>query len=197
MLELQRKGAHNINFVTPTHFVPQVLAALTHAIPKGLRLPLVYNSSGYERTATLRLLEGVVDVWLPDAKYADAVTAHRLSGFRDYVTHNRLALKEMRRQVGDELVLDELGLVQRGLIIRHMVLPGGLSGTPEVLNWIAAELSHRVHVSLMDQYFPAHQVIGDPTLGRKISDTEYVNALQAFDAAGLERGWYQNTGDEV
>jgi putative pyruvate formate lyase activating enzyme len=197
MLELQYQGAHNINLVTPTHFVPQILAALPHAIRRGLRLPLVYNSSGYERTATLRLLEGVVDIWLPDAKYSDAVTARRLSGFRGYVTYNRLALTEMKRQVGDDLVLDKDGLAQRGLIVRHMVLPGELSGTPEILNWIAAELSPRVHVSLMDQYFPAHRAIGDAILGRKITDAEYTSALHAFDSAGLERGWCQNTGDEV
>jgi putative pyruvate formate lyase activating enzyme len=197
MLELQHRGAHNINFVTPTHFVPQILAALPHAIQAGLRLPLVYNSSGYERIATLRLLEGIVDLWLPDAKYADATTARRLSGFTDYVTHNQLTLKEMWRQVGDDLVLDRDGLAQRGLIVRHMVLPGGLAGTPEVLKWIAAELSPCVHVSLMDQYFPAHRAISDSTLGRKINDTEYETALQAFDDAGLERGWYQNTTSEL
>jgi putative pyruvate formate lyase activating enzyme len=197
MLELQRKGAHNINLVTPTHFMPHILAALPHAIRAGLRLPLVYNTSGYECVEALRLLEGVVDIWLPDAKYADAGVARRLSGFEDYVEHNRAALKEIYRQVGNELVLDEAGIARRGMIVRHMVLPGGLAGTAEVLGWIAAELSPHVHVSLMDQYFPAYRVLDDPLLGRKITGEEYQAALDAFDAAGLENGWYQSTtGDE-
>jgi putative pyruvate formate lyase activating enzyme len=138
-----------------------------------------------------------VDIWLPDAKYADAGVARRLSGFEDYVEHNRAALKEIYRQVGNELVLDEAGIARRGMIVRHMVLPGGLAGTAEVLGWIAAELSPHVHVSLMDQYFPAYRVLDDPLLGRKITGEEYQAALDAFDAAGLENGWYQSTtGDE-
>ena len=192
MLELQRKGAHNINFVTPTHFVPHLLAALPHAIRGGLCLPLVYNTSGYERVEILRLLEGVIDLWLPDAKYSDEATARRLSGFRNYVEYNHAALREIYRQVGDELVLDEEGNARRGMIIRHMVLPGGLAGTTEALSWIARHLSPRVHFSLMDQYFPAHRAIGDPILGRKITGDEYLAALETLDAAGLERGWYQS-----
>jgi putative pyruvate formate lyase activating enzyme len=196
MLELQRKGAHNINFVTPTHFVPHILASLPHAIRGGLRLPLVYNSSGYERVATLRLLEGVVDLWLPDAKYAHDATAQRLSGFNNYVKNNREALREIHRQVGDELVLDEAGYAKRGMIIRHMVLPGGLAGTAEVLGWIARRLSSRVHVSLMDQYFPAHRAVRDPVLGRKITAEEYNAALDALEAAGFERGWHQSARED-
>jgi putative pyruvate formate lyase activating enzyme len=199
MIELQRKGAHNINLVTPTHFMPQLLSALPHAIHGGLHLPLVYNSSGYESVAALRLLEGVVDIWLPDSKYAgddgDRI-ARRLSGFEDYVENNRAALREIYRQVGDELMLDENGLAVRGMIVRHMVLPDGLAGSGEVLRWIASELSPAVHVSLMDQYFPAHRAVGDPVLGRKITVDEYIAALDAFDAAGLENGWYQNTGED-
>jgi putative pyruvate formate lyase activating enzyme len=199
MLELQRKGAHNINFVTPTHFMPQILAALPTAIEGGLRLPLVYNTSGYECVEALRLLEGVVDIWLPDAKYGGADAnriARRLSGFKDYVENNRAALREIYRQVGDELVLDDQGLAVRGMIVRHMVLPEGLAGTSEVLHWIASELSPAVHVSLMDQYFPAHRAIGDPVLGRKITPEEYEAALEAFDTAGLENGWCQNTTED-
>lgn len=193
MLELQRKGAYNINFVTPTHFMPHILAALPHAIEGGLRLPLVYNTSGYERVEALRLLEGVMDLWLPDSKYADNAVARRLSGFRNYVEHNRAALREIYRQVGEELVLDENGIARRGLIIRHMVLPDGLAGTREILRWIADELSPRVHVSLMDQYFPAYQAVGDPVLGRKITWEEYQEALAALGAAGLDNGWVQTT----
>ena len=195
MLELQRKGAHNINFVTPTHVVPQILAALVHAARGGLRLPLVYNTSGYERESTLRLLDGVVDIWLPDAKYADDTIARRLSGFRDYVANNRAALREMYRQVGHKLSLDSDGIAARGLIVRHMVLPDSLAGTAEVLAWLAGALSPRVYVSLMNQYFPAYRAIDDPVLGRKITPDEYLAALEAFEAAGLKRGWFQNTDE--
>jgi putative pyruvate formate lyase activating enzyme len=196
MLELQRKGAHNINLVTPTHFMPQILAALPQAIKGGLRLPLVYNTSGYERVEVLRLLENVIDIWLPDAKYAEDAAARHLSGFEDYVEHNRAALREMYRQVGDELVLDAAGIAIRGMIVRHMVLPQDLAGTAAVLSWIAGNLSTFVHVSLMDQYFPAHRAVGDPLLGRKITVEEYESALQALDAAGLRCGWCQSATDE-
>jgi putative pyruvate formate lyase activating enzyme len=196
MLELQERGAHNVNLVTPTHVVPHVLKALALAAGRGLRLPLVYNTGGYESVETLRWLDGVVDLYLPDAKYADDAVARRLSGFRDYVAANRAALREMGRQVGDDLRLDGDGLARRGLIVRHMVLPEGLAGTAEVLRWIAAELSPRVHVSLMDQYFPAHRAVGDPALGRKVTFDEYLAALEAFDAAGLERGWRQSHDEE-
>lgn len=191
MVELQQRGAHNVNLVTPTHFVPQILAALPLAIEMGLRLPLVYNSGGYESVEVLRLLDSVVDVWLPDAKYADDEIARRLSGFSRYVEHNRAALREMYRQVRDEILLDDEGIARRGLIIRHMVLPGGLAGTGEIMRWIASELSPGVHVSLMAQYFPAHRAVGHPLLGRKLTPEEYEDALAAFDEAELERGWRQ------
>ncbi len=191
MLELQGRGCHNINFVTPTHFVPQILAATDHAAGRGLHIPLVYNTSGYETVATLRLLEGVIDVWLPDAKYTDDAVARRLSGFPGYVAHNRAALREIFRQVGDRLVLDEDGIARRGMIIRHLVLPHGLADTSGVLRWIAAELSPRVHVSVMDQYFPAYKAVDDPELGRKLTSEEYEAALDAFESAGLENGWMQ------
>jgi putative pyruvate formate lyase activating enzyme len=193
MLELQRKGAHNINFVTPTHFLPQILAALPQAIQGGLSLPLVYNTSGYERVECLRLLDNVVDLWLPDSKYASDDVARRLSGFKDYVRINRAALREIYRQVGAELDLDDQGIARRGMIIRHLVLPGGMAGTDDVLLWIAQNLSKRIRVSLMDQYFPAHRAVGDPILGRKISYEEYECALEAFDTADLEQGWCQYT----
>ena len=191
MLELQARGCHNINLVTPTHWVPQVLGALPAAIEAGLRLPLVYNCSGYEGLEALRLLERAIDVYLPDAKYADDAPARRLSGFRGYVRANRAALREMFRQVGAELVVDKDGLAMRGMIVRHMVLPGGLAGTPRVLEWIARELSPKVHVSLMAQYFPAHKAVGDPVLGRKVTQDEYLEALAALETYGLEHGWKQ------
>lgn len=191
MLELQDRGCHNINFVTPTHFVPQILAAVDHAASLGLAIPLVYNTSGYETVDTLRLLEGVIDIWLPDAKYTDDAIARRLSGFPGYVAHNRAALREIYRQVGGELILDADGIARRGMIVRHLVLPGGLADTAGVMRWLAAELSPRVHVSLMDQYFPAYKAVDDPELGRKITPQEYNAALAAFESAGLENGWMQ------
>lgn len=196
MLELQARGCHNVNFVTPTHFAAAILAALPIAIAGGFRLPLVYNSSGYDAVETLRLLDGIVDVYLPDAKYADDETAKRLSGFLGYVAANRAALQEMYRQVGEELVLNDEGVAVRGMIVRHLVLPGGLAGTSEVLRWIAANLSPRVHVSLMNQYFPAHRAVGHPLLGRKLTEEEYLEALAAFDESGLEYGWRQEASDE-
>ena len=195
MLELQRRGCHNINLVTGTHFVPQILAALEVAIPQGFRLPLVYNTSGYEAIETLQLLDGIVDVYLPDAKYADEEAARRLSGFRRYVHYNRLALLEIFRQVGPDLQLDSSGLAVRGMIVRHLVLPDGLSGSRDVARWLAANLSPRVHVSIMGQYFPAHRAVGDPVLGRKITPEEYEAAIEAFVEAGLETGWQQEQDD--
>jgi putative pyruvate formate lyase activating enzyme len=198
MIELQSKGAHNINLVTPTQFLPQILSALPIAINDGLELPLVYNTSGYERVEVLRLLEGIVDLWLPDSKYADSTVARRLSGFEHYVEHNRLALTEIYRQVGATLVTDDAGrcaatIARRGMIVRHLVLPEDLAGTNELLQWIADQLSPEVHVSLMDQYFPAYQTIEEPLLGRRITLSEYTAALDAFDQAGLCHGWCQDT----
>jgi len=197
MLRLQARGAHNINFVTPTHWVAAILAALPLAIEGGLRVPLLYNTSGFERVETVRLLDGVIDIWLPDAKYADDEVAQRLSGFPGYVSANRAALLEMYRQVGDALILDSEGIAWRGLVIRHLVLPEGLSGTSKVLEWISLNLSRRVHVSLMDQYFPAYECVQDPVLGRKITVDEYAESFEALAAAGLEEGWVQEHDDCV
>jgi putative pyruvate formate lyase activating enzyme len=211
MLDLQRRGAHNINFVTPSHWGAAILAALPLAVERGLRLPLLYNASGYERVETLRWLEDVIDIWLPDCKYADDDVAVRLSGLPDYVRYNRAALLEMFRQVGPELVLDDQGIAVRGLIVRHLVLPGGLAGTAQVMAWLADNLSPQIYVSLMHQYFPAHLAhlptqaprptqtsawalhgtIDDPLLGRKVTEAEYDAALEALSAAGLENGWVQ------
>ncbi|MBN1639752.1 MAG: radical SAM protein [Anaerolineae bacterium] len=197
MLELQRKGAHNINFVTPTHYVPAILGALLIAVEGGLRLPLVYNSSGFERVETLRLLEDVVDIWLPDAKYDDDEVALRLSGFPGYVSHNRAALTEMLRQVGPKLSLDGDGIARRGMIVRHLVLPAQLAGTAEVMGWIAGALSQDVHVSLMAQYFPAYECVGDAVLGCKITEAEYEDAVAALLSSGLENGWVQEYDNDA
>jgi uncharacterized Fe-S radical SAM superfamily protein PflX len=198
MLELQALGCENINFVSPSHVVPQILAALVVAVDGGLRLPLVYNTGGYDAPATLRLLDGVVDIYMPDMKYADASTGQRLSGVADYPARNRAAILEMHRQVGD-LVLDERGVARRGLLVRHLVLPGGLAGTAEAARFIATEVSPDTYVNIMDQYHPAHLAVGWPAheagrypgISRPLTAPEYESAVEAGIAAGLRRldGW--------
>lgn len=191
MVRLQRQGVHNINFVTPTHFLPQLLAALWLAIPLGFRLPLVWNSSGYEKSDVLELLEGVVDIYLPDMKYADDDTARYLSNAPGYRDMNRMAVREMMRQAG-HLQLDQQGLAIRGVIIRHLVLPGDLSGTRETLGWIAENLGSETHISLMRQYFPAHRAPDTPGISRKITGQEYDRAVQWLEEFDLENGWVQD-----
>ncbi len=189
-MKLQALGAHNINFVTPTHFLPQILAALFLAIPRGFRLPIVWNSSGYELVDALELLDGVVDVYLPDMKYAADAEAVKLSSAPRYREINRRAVKEMLRQVG-HLQLDDDGMVQRGLIIRHLVLPEGLAGSRETLRWISENLGRETHVSLMKQYFPAHEAAQIAGIDRRLTDEEYEEAVSALEEEGLENGWVQ------
>jgi len=190
MLRLQRQGVHNINFVTPTHYLPQILAALWLAIPRGFNLPVVWNSSGYEKTDALQLLDGVVDVYLPDMKYADERFSVELSAAPGYRDCNRAAVSEMLHQVG-HLQLDDDGIARNGLIIRHLVLPGGTAGSRETLAWIAEHLGTATHIALMNQYFPAHRAVSSAGLGRKISDAEYDEAVEALEEFGLENGWVQ------
>ncbi|MHB9027912.1 MAG: radical SAM protein [Candidatus Latescibacterota bacterium] len=190
MLELQSRGCHNINFVTPTHFSPSVAAAIALAAARGLRIPIVYNTSGYERVEVLRLLDGIIDIYLPDSKYSDNAVASSLSGFQGYVEHNHAALKEMYRQVGE--LKTQHGLAIRGVIIRHLILPEGLAGTRDVLPFIAEEISCDVHISLMDQYFPAYHALNHGTMARRVTEEEYQEALEAFDASGLHNGWIQD-----
>jgi len=190
MLKLQRQRAHNLNLVTPSHFLPQVLAALYLAVKDGFRLPTVWNSNGFESVDALELLDGVVDVYLPDMKYAAEEPAKIFSSAPGYREVNRAALKEMLRQVG-QLELDGEGVAERGLIIRHLVLPGGYAGSRETLRWIAANLGRETHISLMRQYFPAHLATGTPGIDRKITDEEYAEAAEALEEAGLENGWVQ------
>jgi putative pyruvate formate lyase activating enzyme len=156
MLGLQSMGCENINFVSPSHVVPQILAALVVAAGEGLRLPLVYNSGGYDALHTLRLLDGVVDIYMPDMKYSDDRVGQPLSGVRDYVARNRAAVLEMHRQVGD-LELDERGVARRGLLVRHLVLPDGLAGTADVARFLADEVSRNTYINVMNQYRPAHK----------------------------------------
>ena len=190
MLYLQKRGCHNLDLVTPTHFVPQILKALVVASGQGLHIPLVYNCAGYENLETLKLLDGVVDIYLPDSKYSDNKQALRTSKMPHYVESNQITLREMYRQVGP-LQLDEEGIARRGLLIRHLVLPEDISGTREVLRWIAEELGPDTPVSLMDQYFPAWKAVNDPTLNRRLTWAEYRTALDALDEFNMTEGFVQ------
>ncbi len=190
MLKLQLQGAHNINFVTPGHFLPQILAALWLAVPQGFKLPLVWNSSGYEKADVLSLLDGLVDIYLPDMKYAAEEPARNFSSAPGYREINRVAVREMVRQVG-HLKLDQEGIAVKGLIIRHLVLPEGKAGSIETLPWIAENLGHETHIALMNQFFPAHQAIEVSGIHRKITSEEYDEAVAALEEAGLGNGWIQ------
>ena len=189
MLELQRRGCHNVNFVTPTHFVHEVLAALALAVKQGFALPLVWNTSGFESLETLRLLDGVVAIYLPDIKYADDRMAEKYSSGRGYVEANRAALREMWRQVGP-LELDGEGVARRGMIVRHLVLPGGIAGTTDCLDFLAREISPHVHLSLMSQYFPANRADEFPEINRRVSKKEYAPLTKQAERIGFS-GWIQ------
>ena len=194
MLYLQDElGCHNINFVSPSHFVPQIIRAVVQAVPMGLRVPLVYNTNGYDSIASLKELDGIISVYLPDLRYASDKRAKKLSHTADYVVRARQAIKEMYRQVGD-LVVDEFGLAQRGLIVRHLILPNGLADSEKTLTWLAQELSPTVTVSIMSQYLPLHKAQRIPLLSRKISPAEYERVLRLLSDTGLENGWIQEMG---
>jgi len=190
MLWLQEQGCHNLNLVTPTHFMPQILKALGIAKERGFGLPIVYNTSGYESIDSLRLLDGIVDIYLPDMRYSDDAVALKYSLAPRYPAINRAAVKEMFRQVGN-LALDENGIAKRGLIIRHLVLPNGLSGTEGVMQFLTGEISRDVYISLMSQYFPAYKATGHREINRKITAEEYEEARRIMEAYGLENGWVQ------
>jgi putative pyruvate formate lyase activating enzyme len=190
MLWLQEQGCHNLNLVTPTHFMPQILKALSIAQERGFKLPIVYNSSGYESVETLQLLDGIVDIYLLDMRYGDNRSAVRYSVAPHYVEVNQAAVKEMYRQVGN-LALDENGIATKGLIIRHLVLPGGLSGTERVMKFLAEEISRDVYISLMSQYFPAYRSREFPELNRRIDEQEYDEAYDIKMKYGLRNGWVQ------
>lgn len=194
IIYLQDKlGCHNINFVSPSHFVPQLVRAVCEAVPLGLRVPLVYNTGGYDSMATLRALDGIIDIYLPDLRYASDHWARRLSHAPNYVTHARQSIKEMYRQVGD-LKVDASGVAQRGLIVRHLILPHRLAGSRESLTWLAQEVSPTVTMSIMSQYSPQHRARSLPLLSRAISRAEYDEVLQTLDDVGLENGWMQEMG---
>ena len=194
MLELQARGCHNINFVSPTHFAPQMARAIFIAAEQGLRLPIVYNTNSYDSVEVLKLLDGVVDVYLPDLKYAENEAGFLYSKVRSYRDISRAALKEMFRQTGDELIVDDDGLLRRGLVIRLLVLPNDLGGLRESLQWITRELSPQVTVSLMAQYYPTNVAGTNPRytlLSRRISESEWLRAVALLDEFGMENGWMQ------
>ncbi len=195
MLKLQRQGVHNINFVTPTHYLPQILAALWLAIPQNFTLPIVWNSSGYEKVDVLQLLNGVVSIYLPDMKYSDDNQARHISGAPDYCSINRAAVTEMFRQVG-QLRVNEAGIAKGGLIIRHLVLPDGRAGTLETLPWIAKNLGQETHIALMSQYFPAHKASDFEGMNRPVNHEEYDAAVDALEEAGLNNGWVQDLDED-
>jgi putative pyruvate formate lyase activating enzyme len=191
MLYLQDKlKCHNINFVSPSHFVPQIVRALWEAVPRGLHLPLVYNTGGYDALETIEALEGIIDIYLPDIRYASNVNGKNFSQVPDYVTHNRQAIQEMYRQVGD-LQVDENEVAYRGLIVRHLILPEDLAGSEASLTWLAREVSPTVTVSIMSQYFPCHMAQRMPALARTITYQEYLAVVNIQEKLGLENGWLQ------
>jgi putative pyruvate formate lyase activating enzyme len=209
MLWLQKEGCHNINLVTPSHVVPQFLAGLyiakTTPLPKGesplpkgervkgeggFNLPIVWNSSGYDGMESLKLLDGIIDVYMPDIKYSSNNSAEHYSSATNYWDIVRPVIKEMYRQVG-ELEVDKDGIATKGLIIRHLILPNDISGTEEVLKFISHEISLKTHISLMSQYFPADRSLKDENINRRLTTEEYANATELLDKYGLENGWTQ------
>jgi putative pyruvate formate lyase activating enzyme len=186
MLALQQRGCHNINFVSPTHVVPQILEALQVAAGLGLSIPLVYNSGGYDSLETLKLLDGIVDIYMPDMKYSDDINARRFSGVKEYPSVNQAAVKEMHRQVGD-LELDEHGVAKRGLLVRHLVLPNGIAGTEGVVRFLAQEISLNTYLNVMAQYYPSHRAFKIPALSRPLTREEFAQAVKLAREHGLER----------
>ncbi len=194
MLDLQQVGCHNINLVTPTHIMPQILEALSIAIPKGLRLPLIYNTSGYELPEILMLLDNIIDIFLVDMRYSENCISKRYSNAADYPEINKAAVKQMYKQVGTAK-FDKHGLIYKGIIIRHLVLPDNISGTNEIMRFIALEISPETHISLMSQYTPCYKAGNIPELSRYISQQEYNMAKRAMEASGISNGWLQELPD--
>jgi len=186
MLSLQAKGCHNINLVSPTHVMPYILDALELAVGMGLHLPLVYNSGGYDSVETLELLDGIIDIYMPDMKYSDDKIAEQLSGIKDYPKVNRAAIKEMHRQVGD-LNIDEQGIAQRGLLVRHLVLPNRLAGTEDIVSFLAKEVSTNTYLNIMAQYHPCHHAFDISQLSRPLSSEEFSQAIKLAHQQGLNR----------
>ena len=192
-LELQAAGVHNLNWVSPSHVVPQAVEALALAARAGLRLPVVYNSGGYDSASTLRLLDGIVDIYMPDLKFAAETAAADLSKAVGYVPNAHAALQEMWRQVGP-LQKDKDGIIRRGLLVRHLVLPNQMSQTEEVLEFLAGQFGKDVAVSLMSQYRPCHEAWQHPEIARQLLPEEYRKALEALERLGLQKGYIQRLG---
>jgi len=191
MLYLQDElRCHNINLVTPSHFVPQIMRALVGAVPMGLRLPLVYNTSSYDSLKTLKELDGVISIYLADIRYASNELARKYSRARNYVDNARAAIIEMQRQVGD-LLVDAEGIAQEGLIVRHLIFPDRIAGSEESLRWLVEEVSPHVAVSIMSQYYPAHRAYKYKELNRKITQQEYQEVVNLAEKLGIESGWLQ------
>jgi len=191
MISLQGRGAHNINFVTPDHFMGHIVKAIGLARKSGLTVPIVCNSSGWQRLETLRAIDGVFDIYLPDMRYSDDEIARNCSRALVYKEINRKAIREMFRQVG-LLEVDENGIARRGMIVRHLVLPEGKSGSEEIFDYLAREISPDIHVSVMSQYFPAYRAVDHPELGRRITAEEFDNVVEMFYNAGLKNGYIQD-----
>jgi len=186
MIELQNIGCHNINFVTPTHVVPQILKALPIAVEMGLKIPLVYNTGGYDIIETLMIIEGIFDIYMPDFKFTDSDIANRFCKARDYPEVATKAIKEMHRQVGD-LVINNHGIAERGLIVRHLIMPNELAGTRKVMHFLANEISKNTYVNIMDQYHPCGLAHKYPEINRRITTEEFSNAINIAREEGLTR----------
>jgi len=191
MLYLQDElGCHNINFVSPSHLIPQLVRALLEAVPMGLRLPLVYNTNSYDSVRSLRELDDIISIYLADLRYASDKWARKFSQVPDYVERARAAIQEMYRQVGG-LVVDDMGIAQKGLIVRHLILPNELAGSKDSLTWLVSEVSPTITVSIMSQYFPAHRASRIPSLSRTILPSEYSEVAKLVDELEIENGWVQ------
>jgi putative pyruvate formate lyase activating enzyme len=186
MMHLQEIGCHNINLVTPTHQMPMILHSIAIAAETGLNIPIVYNCGGYESVESLEILDGIIDIYMPDFKYSDSSTALKYSKAKDYPEKAKAAIKEMHRQVGD-LIIDERGIALRGLLIRHLVLPSGITGTKEVVRFITEEISKNTYINIMDQYYPCYKAFDHPPLDRRITTGEYTEAIKMALNAGLKR----------
>jgi putative pyruvate formate lyase activating enzyme len=189
MLNLQKKGAHNINLVTPSHYVPLLMEVLLTAYRSGLKIPIVYNSSGYDSLDMLRLLEGIVDIYMPDMRYADSESSEKYSDAADYPEINQQAIKEMHRQTGVLKVIN--GIAVSGVLIRHLVLPEGISGSKKIFRFIAGEISRETYVAVMSQYFPAYNAYLHSSISRRLTSEEYETSISEFEQAGLKNGYIQ------
>ncbi|MDO8535825.1 MAG: radical SAM protein [Candidatus Omnitrophota bacterium] len=195
MLSLENSGCHNINLVSPTHFVPRIISALQLAFDKGLNIPIAYNTGGYERVETIRALSGIVDIYMPDMRYSSNEMAERYSDAPGYVDYDRPAVAEMHRQVGD-LVMDKNGIAKRGLIIRLLALPQAISGTEDSLRYIKEKISKNTYISLMSQYYPTFKASNYKELSRGVNRDEYKNVVDACRVLGLNNGWIQEMSEE-